>query len=138
MKLFRIAYVVVAMAATTGCAAVALTAGGIAGGAGVEHTLSGIAYKTFNAPLADVRRAAVKTLRRMEIEVTKDGKSEEGWAIDGVATQRRIGIELEAVTPRTTRMRVVVEKGGIFFKDNATGTEIIIQTAERIEARAQR
>jgi hypothetical protein len=34
-------------------------------------------------------------------------------------------------------MRVVVNKGDVFFKDAATGTEIIVQTAETLSDRVQ-
>ncbi|TDI66190.1 MAG: DUF3568 family protein [Alphaproteobacteria bacterium] len=115
-----------------GCAGVALTAGGIAGSAGVNHTLSGIVYKTFTAPLKDMRIATLKTLNRMQIKVTADKKAEYGWRIDGTAFERTIEIELERLTPAATRMRVTTNKGSI-FKDSATSTEIILQTARRLE-----
>ncbi len=114
-----------------GCAGVALTAGGIAGSAGVNHTLSGIVYKTFTAPMKDLRTATLKTLNMMQITVTADKKAEYGWRIDGTAYERTIEIELERLTPAVTRMRVTVDKGSI-FKDSATSTEIILQTAQRL------
>ncbi len=114
-----------------GCAGVALTAGGIAGSAGVNHTLSGIVYKTFTAPMKDLRTATLKTLNMMQITVTADKKAEYGWRIDGTAFERTIEIELERLTPSVTRMRVTVDKGSI-FKDSATSTEIILQTAQRL------
>jgi hypothetical protein len=43
---------------------------------------------------------------------------------------------LEQLTPATTRMRVVTNKGDFFFKDGATSTEIIIQTAQIVESDA--
>ncbi len=140
MRSIRMALVVLSMVALQGCVAVALTAGGLAAGAGVDHTLSGIAYKTFSAPLEDVRLATLKTLSRMDIEVTGDTKSGGDREILAKAVGRTIEIELEAVTGSTTRMRVVVNKGDIFFKDSSTATEIIIQTAgtlDRQNARAK-
>ena len=38
-----------------GCAVAALTAAGVAGGAGIKHTINGISYKTFNHSVAKVR-----------------------------------------------------------------------------------
>ena len=114
-----------------GCAGVALTAGGIAGSAGVNHTLSGIVYKTFTAPMKDLRVATLKTLNKMQIKVTADKKEKYGWRIDGTAYERTIEIELERLTPSVTRMRVTVDKGSI-FKDSATSTEIILQTVQRL------
>lgn len=116
-----------------GCAPVAMTAGGIAGGAGVNHALNGIAYKTFTAPVRQVRVATLRSLNRMEMKVTSDKKQEDGWRVEAVAAERTIEIDLESLTPSATRMRVVTNKGGFFFKDSATSTEIILQTAQRLE-----
>lgn len=116
-----------------GCAPVAMTAGGIAGSAGVNHALNGIAYKTFTAPVGKVRVATIRSLNRMEMKVTNDVKQNDGWRIEAIAAERTIEIDLEALTPSATRMRVVTNKGGFFFKDSATSTEIILQTAQRLE-----
>lgn len=118
-----------------GCAAIALTAGGLAAGTGVNHTLTGITYKTFNTPVNKLRLATLKTLHRMDIKVTNDRKVEFGREIMAVAVKREIEIEFETLTKRTTRMRVVVSDG-VFFKDGATATEIILQTAETLDREA--
>ena len=117
-----------------GCIALALTAGSMAGGAGVNHTLSGIAYKTFNNPIDELRGATLVTLAEMDMEVTLDDQTEEGWEINADAADREIDIELERLTSTATRMRVVAHDGPIFFKDSATATEIIIATAENISS----
>ncbi len=117
-----------------GCAAVALTAGGLAAGAGVNHTLSGIAYKTFNDNIETLRIATLITLEQMAMEVTEDTATDEGWEIIAIAAEREIDIELERLTERATRMRVVANEGEIFFKDSATATEIILLTAENLES----
>ena len=119
--------------ALQGCAAVALTAAGVAGGAGVNHTLSGIAYKTFNNSLAELRTGTLRTLEDMDMTVIADSETEDGWEIKATAIEREIDIELEQLTKRATRMRVVANEGEIFFKDAATATEIIIMTAERVD-----
>jgi Protein of unknown function (DUF3568) len=131
-RIICVAGLVAGLATIQGCAAVALTAGGIAGGAGVEHTLNGIGYKTFAAPLANVRLATLKSLHKLDIKVSHDHKTDDGWQIDASALDREIDITLEAVTHRSTRMRVVVNKGDFFFKDAATGNEIIIETASAL------
>ena len=118
--------------ALQGCAAVALTAAGVAGGAGVNHTLSGIAYKTFNNSLAELRAGTLRTLEDMDMTVIADSETENGWEIKATAIEREIDIELERLTKRATRMRVVANEGKIFFKDAATATEIIIMTAENV------
>src|ERR1700742_4461778 len=96
-----------------GCAPVAMTAG-VAGGMGVNHALNGIAYKTFTAPVRQVRVATIKSLSRMEMKVTSDGKSEKGWRIEAAAADRTIEIDLEALTPSATQMRVVTNNGQLF------------------------
>ena len=138
MGIFRFAAVLVAVFGLSGCAAVALTAGGIAGGSAVDHTLSGISYKTFNSRLVDVRKATLRTLAQMEIALKDDTHTDEGWKITGTAIERTVHVELEKLTPSATRMRVVVDEGKFFFKDAATGTEIIIQTAENLNRLAAR
>lgn len=118
--------------ALSGCAAVALTAGGIAGSAGVNHTLNGIVYKTFASPERELRVATLKTLNRMQMKVKKDEKADFGWHIEAAAVDREIDIELKQLTPSATRMRVSTSNDMI-FKDSATSTEIILQTAELLE-----
>lgn len=127
-----LAALLLASLALQGCAAVALTAGGIAGGAGVNHTLSGIAYKTFNNSVAELRAGTLRALDDMDMTVTEDAETEDGWEIKATAAEREIDIELERLTKRATRMRVVANEGEIFFKDSATATEIIIMTAENV------
>jgi hypothetical protein len=89
--------------------------------------------KTFTAPLASVRLAALKTLDQMDMPVKTDAKTEIGWEVSATAADRTIEIELERLTDRTTRMRVVADKGEILFKDTSTATEIILQTAQILQ-----
>lgn len=130
--LARLAAVAAMAIGLGGCAAIAITAGGIAAGAGVNHTLSGIAYKTFNEDVETLRIATLITLEDMAMEVTTDTTTESGWLIVATAIEREIDIELERLTARATRMRVVVNEGEIFFKDRATATEIILQTVDNL------
>ncbi|MEE8516458.1 MAG: DUF3568 family protein [Alphaproteobacteria bacterium] len=132
MGRLRVVSAITALLLLAGCAAVAVTAGGIAGSTGVNHTLNGIVYKTFTTPMKDMRVATLKTLNRMDMPVTDDKEAKFGWLIVATARERVIEIELEKLTNRTTRMRVVANKGD-FLKDSATGTEIIIQTVQTLE-----
>ena len=118
--------------ALQGCAAVVLTAAGVAGGAGVNHTLNGIAYKTFNNSVAELRAGTLRKIEDMDMTVIEDKETEDGWEIKATAIKRVIDIELERLSKRATRMRVVANEGKIFFKDAATATEIIILTAENL------
>ena len=98
----------------------------------IEHSFTGITYKTFTAPADDVHWAARKALGRMQMTVTEETATPDGWKIAAAATQREIQIDLEHVTAGATRMRVVADPGG-FFKDVATATEIVVQTADALE-----
>jgi hypothetical protein len=122
-----------------GCTAAAIgvtiaTAGAGAGmTVGVEHTLNGIVYKTFAASANDVRFATLKTLDHMGMALTTDEATKTGWQLSAAANDRSIDIQLERLTDTATRMRVVANEGWIIFKDSATATEIILQTAQTLQ-----
>ena len=120
------------LSALPGCAAVALTAGGVGMGTAVSHTLGGIVYKTFAAPHAKVRRSTVAALGRMQIKVI-DAKTEGNIeTIHARAADRDIEIEIESLTPNTTRLSVTARKNGGLIRDSATATEIILQTEKLV------
>jgi hypothetical protein len=133
-KLLTLATVV--LLGTQGCAAVGLTlfgvGAGVSAGTGTQHTLDGIAYRTFTAPLDDMRRATLVALKRMDIAVQKDDVTAEGRTIVGQAGDRTIDIELDRLTSQTTRMRVTAKQGW-FFRDRATAGEIIAQTERSVD-----
>jgi hypothetical protein len=138
----RILTICVLTLALQGCAIgglglmLAATGTGLAAGAGVDHTLSGITYKTFSVSRNQLRYATLKTLHRMDMKVVKDKREKQYHYIEAAALDRTIEIELESLTRRTTRMRVVANKGEIFFKDAATATEIIVQTAATLDTQS--
>ena len=132
----KLALILFILLSLPGCAAVALTGIALAAGVGVDHTLNGTVYKTFTTPVDNVQVATLKALDDMAIKVTEKQKTASGWDIKATAANRRIEVQLEALTPKTTRMRVVAKKDKIFFKDSSTATEIIIKTAETLEADA--
>lgn len=108
---------------------------GVAMGTSVDYTLNGIAYKTFVTPLPAVRQATLSSLNRMGMKVTGDKKTDAGWTITATAEGRDIDIELERLTSRTTRMRVVANDG-VIFKDRATEAAIIDEAADALDRRA--
>lgn len=116
-----------------GCTAVALTAVGLVAGVGIDHSLSGIAYKTFTLPADELQVATMKTLKKMDMEITKQKRTKNGWEIEALAVNRSISIELEELSANTTRMRVVANQNELFFRDSATATEIIVQTADTLD-----
>lgn len=95
---------------------------------GVSHTLGGIVYKTFTAPQSMVKRATMTALNRMQIKVVEVKRKNGTEQIFAKAGDRDIEIELEALTPSTTRMQVTAKKDGGLLRDSATATEVIIQT----------
>lgn len=120
------------MAALTlaGCEALALSALGVGGSTAVNHTLTGMTYRTFTASMPRVKTASVSALNRMGIRVASSQRTEGNEVLKANAKDREIEIVLEPVSANTTRMKVVAKNGGIFY-DSATATEIIMQT-ERI------
>lgn len=108
------------------CDPLSLTAVGVGTSAGVQHTMGGITYRTFATPLPRVRTAVTTALDRMAIKVDTREKLDNGERIKGRAGDRDIEVELEALSPRLTRMRSTARSG--FFMDAATATEVILQT----------
>jgi hypothetical protein len=112
----------------SGCAPVALTALGVGMATGVGHTLGGMVYKTFTTPQANVKKATLGALNRMQIRVVETKRNGSMEVITAKAGDRDVEIELEALTPNTTRMLVTAKKDGGILRDGATATEIILQT----------
>jgi hypothetical protein len=80
-----------------------------------------------------VKRATLTALKQMEIPIETIEKTKQGELIKAKAANRAIEVDFEALTPKTTRMRVVAESDGM-FKDSATATEIILQTERALPA----
>jgi FlaG/FlaF family flagellin (archaellin) len=117
-----------------GCVAVGLTALGVGMATGVSHTLSGIVYKTFTTPQAQVRHATLGAFHRMQIKVVDSKRNGSTLTITAKAGDRDIEVELEALTPNTTRMLVTATKDGGILRDGATATEVILQTEKIVGA----
>jgi len=112
--------------------AVALVSQGCATGtptAGIDvnFTVDGVAYRTFIAPLEQMQRATLTTLsawtsaqerRAQGRRLSRDGRR---------AGDRTIYVELEKLTARTTRMRIIAKQGWV-WRDRATAGEFIVQT----------
>src|SRR5260370_16914074 len=65
----------------------------------------------------------------MAMDVTTVTKTEAGSEITATAGDRTVEIELDRITPRTSRMRVVVKKNW-FLRDRSTAGEIIARSEE--------
>ena len=128
MKKTTMVFLALASLNLGGCAAVALTALGVGMATGVSHTLSGMVYKTFTTPQERVEKATYTALNRMQVKVVQSKKNGSARTIMAKAGDRDIEIELEALTPNTTRMAVTAKKDGGILRDGATATEVILQT----------
>ena len=122
--------------AAGGCAAstlqpIAVALAGAGTSTAISYSLNGGASRTFTAPLAEVKAAALDTLSLMGIRVDSFETTGQGETIAGSATRRSVDIELEAISSKATRMRVVTRNGGIFY-DSATATEIVLQTEKAL------
>jgi hypothetical protein len=133
---FKLSTLYCLILALSGCSLLGLAAPAtVSGGAaGVDYSVTNTAYKTISYPLADVEAALLKALRKMDIKkVTR--KAGEGIVNVTAATSHLdIYIDLEKVTPNVTRIEVSAKKG-VFLKDKATATEIIVQTEKNIEVK---
>lgn len=108
----------------------AAVAGAGAQGA-IGHSLNGTAYRTFAAPLADVKAASLDTLSLMGMKVDGFETLDDGELIRGSSSRRTVEIELEPISSKATRMRVVARDNGMFY-DSSTATEIVLQTEKAI------
>ena len=131
---------VVALGGPMGCDTATYPVGndgtGLPANSGVERSISGVTMKTFTAPIGSVGTAALQSLNYMDIGLTEVRKDVQTWDISAAAGNRMIDIHLEAVSPKATLMRVIVDRGDPFFKDGATATEIVLQTADALHERS--
>lgn len=113
-----------------GCEAMAITAFGVGAATGVAQTLNGGAYRTFTAPVGEVKQATLATLKRMDIRVVSSKRAGNEEVILARAADREIEISLEVLSPNSTRMRSVTKQGLLY--DGATSLEIVLQTEKRM------
>lgn len=127
-KLLRGAVLSIAVCSLFGCVAAATTVAGIGGSAALNHSMSGVATRTFTAPVNKVKRATFAALQRMNIEVVSKGLSEEDiYLISAKTLKRDIEVEIEPISKSATRISVKAKKSA-FSYDTATADEIVMQT----------
>jgi hypothetical protein len=68
----------------------------------------------------------------MGIKIKATATTEQGKVIAATGNDREIEVELEVISSNATRIRTVA-KQGVFFKDQATATEIISQTEKFLD-----
>ena len=128
MGKYKILVLAIALLGLQGCAAVALTLGGTAAKAGIEHALNSVSDKTFANSLTEMKLATLDTLQRMDMEITDMIETSSGVEILAEAKTRSISVELEYLTHNTTRMEVSANRQFLFFKDKATAVAITEET----------
>jgi len=137
--IFRVAILGIAVGVLSSCLAVATTTAGIGGSAALNHTITGVTYRTFTAPAHTVRKAAIGALKRMRIKVVSKGKKKDQdiYLISAKANKRNIEVEIEPISANATRIRVKAKKS-FFQYDSATADEIVMQTKRKLSARQGR
>jgi hypothetical protein len=98
-------------------------------GVGVSYTLSNVAYRSFSSPVGRVHHATIDALKKMDITVINDSKSEDGRTITAATKELDIVINLEEVTSKTTQVKVDAREK-VVLKDKATAAEIINQVGK--------
>jgi hypothetical protein len=93
----------------------------------MDHILTSTASKTFPVPLEEARTAMLHSITQMELVVDSFDRTESGYAVHGLANNRRVEIELEQLSAQVTRMRVDVKRN-FFQRDRATADSIVEQT----------
>jgi len=99
----------------------------------IGHSINGTAYRTFAYPLHQVKAASMESLAAMGIEVDGLLTTEDGEAIVGSASRRKVEIELERITAKATRIKVIARNGGLLY-DGSTAAEIVVQTEKALAA----
>lgn len=122
-----------ALAGAVGCESIFTAMLGVGASTGVRHQLSGYASKTFTENLSRVEMAAVSALFFMDMKVNSAERSGTGEIIRATAAGRQIEIELEALTPNTTRITAIARRDTMVL-DPATAVEIITQTERALGA----
>jgi hypothetical protein len=126
---------VVLLLTTSGCAVVAV--GAVAGAAaGTTYTVLGTASKTFTADYGAVLAALKQALVMLDVKTGQETQQEEGGKvvkteIEAFARDLIISISVERLTDRATRVVVDASRDYV-FKDSATATEIMNQTAANL------
>jgi hypothetical protein len=123
MNFLKLGLAVLCLSIFSGCAAVAITGGSL----GMGYAVTNVARKTVNHPLDKVIWAVMDASEKMEIKVVKNKGNEEERFIEASTKKLNISIQLESITPKTTKMTINAREG-LFLKDKSTANAIILKT----------
>jgi hypothetical protein len=101
-------------------------------GGGIAYTMTNVAYQTFSYPIERVTASTHSALTKMEIAEDSTVEVEDGVEIVALTRKLTIYIEIEEITPSTTRVKVNAKRGTI-LKDKATATEVLVQIGAVLE-----
>jgi hypothetical protein len=126
----------------SGCGAMAASLFGAgaetASSTGVAYTVDNIAYRTFVLTPEPVEQDVLASLEFMGFPVSWTQRKETGLQIHARGTNPAhevvIEVEVQPLSAKTTRLRVIV-KHGTWVRDAATATEIILQTTRKLDTR---
>ncbi len=96
------------------------------------HTVNGYAYRICAAPMAKTLHAVVSALNLMRIKVASIRRGTQRDVVRAISGERDVEVEVEAISPTTTRVRTVARQGASY--DTATAVEIIVQTEKILVA----
>lgn len=128
----RLAVILALGAGITGCQSLAITTFAIGASTGVQHTIHGVGYRTFTAPSSTVTAAAIAALDGMGITVKSRKSTASGDVIKAATPDRSIELEVERISPNSTRLRAVATHY-VVLRDGATAHEIILQTERMLD-----
>lgn len=121
--------------ALSACEPLALSVIGAGAGTALRYNFDSVTYRTFTAPAEHVKSASLSAFERMGITVASYGRFDGGELIYARTDNRDIEMEIEAISPRATRVRIAAKNGG-FFYDTATAAEIVAQTQRVLDLAA--
>jgi hypothetical protein len=119
----RTPFYVLGVLLLSGCASVLIT--GASGG--VAYTITNVAYETIVFPIDQVEFANRLALMNMKIAYVQRMETKNEVKIVAETSKLDIYINLEKITPKTTKISVNAEKN-IILKDKATAVAIIEET----------
>lgn len=122
--------------ALSACEPLALSVIGAGAGTALRYNLESVTYRTFTAPAEQVKSASLSAFERMGITVASYGRFDGGELIYARTDNRDIEMEIEAISPRATRVRIAAKNGSSFFYDTATAAEIVAQTQRVLDLAA--
>ena len=118
----RVCLAVLLFSLLSGCAAIAVTGAGV----GTSYTLTNVAYRSFSSSVDRVHQATIAAIKKMDIRLIDDNKSENGRTISAATKGLSITIKLVEITSKITQVKVDARKR-VLLKDKTTAAEIIKQ-----------